>query len=295
MELNLDPVTTPPRPAATVVMLREGEGAAGPEVLLLRRHSASAVLGGAFVFPGGKLDAEDVQLDATAYLDRPSADLRVSLHDTELDDATAAGLYVAAVREAFEEAGVLLAGPASGAAVDIDQACALLRAGTPFPALLERLGLRVLTARLAPWSRWITPRVPSVMSKRFDTRFFVATVPAAQIARHDEVETTESVWLAPRAALQRYWEGAIDLAPPQIMTLAQLSRHASVDEILAAARARRPPLILPESLEEGGTRVVCYPGDACHPVRERAMPGPTRLRWNNKRFEPFEGFESLFL
>lgn len=295
MELNLDLVTTPPRPAATVVMLREGEDGSGPEVLLLRRHSASAVLGGAFVFPGGKLDAEDSQLDAATYLDRAPADLHASLHDPELDDATAAGLYVAAVREAFEEAGVLLAGAASGAAIDIDQACALLRAGMPFPALLTQLGLRVQTARLVPWSRWITPHRPSVMSKRFDTRFFVAAVPAAQVARHDDVETTESLWLAPRAALQRFWDNEIELAPPQIMTLVQLARHASVDAALAAARATPPPLILPESLEDGGTRMVCYPGDACHPVRERAMPGPTRLRWQNKRFEPFDGFEAFFL
>jgi hypothetical protein len=85
------------------------------------------------------------------------------------------------------------------------------------------------------------------------------------------------------------------MAPPQIMTLAQLSRFASVDAALAAARAGRPPLIQPESLEDGGTRVVCYPGDACHPVAERAMEGPTRLRWRNKRFEPEDGFEALFL
>jgi hypothetical protein len=146
-----------------------------------------------------------------------------------------------------------------------------------------------------PWSRWITPRVPSVMNKRFDTRFFVAAVAPEQVARHDDYETTESVWLAPRAALQRYWDGTIEMAPPQIMTLAQLSRFASVDAALAAARAGRPPLIQPESLEDGGTRVVCYPGDACHPVAERAMEGPTRLRWRNKRFEPEDGFEALFL
>ena len=293
MELNLEPVTTPPRPAATVIMLREGE--TGPEVLLLRRHSASAVLGGAFVFPGGKLDAEDSQLEAAGRLDRSSAELHASLHDAELDAASAAGLYVAAVREAFEEAGVLLAERVDGGEPDVDQAAELLRAGTPFPALLQQLGLRVQTRRLVPWSRWITPRIPSVMNKRFDTRFFAAAVPAAQVAQHDDYETTESVWLAPRAALQRYWDGSIELAPPQIMTLATMARHASVDAILASARSARPPLIQPESLEDGGTRVVCYPGDACHPVTERAMPGPTRLRWNNKRFEPADGFEALFL
>lgn len=290
MELNLHPVDTPPRPASTVVMLRDG--ATGPEVLLMRRHAQSEVLGGAFVFPGGKLDAADAELaDA---LDQPAEQLRASLHDAALDPPTAAGLYVAAVREAFEEAGVLLASSADGAEPDVARAAALLKDGVSFNAMLVQLGLRVQTQRLVPWSRWITPRVPSVMNKRFDTRFFVAAVPAEQIATHDDFETTESVWLAPRAALQRYWDREIELAPPQIMTLAQLARHASAASALAAARAGRPPLIQPESIEDGGTRVVCYPGDARHPVAERAMAGPTRLRWHDQRFEPVDGFEALF-
>ncbi|KQP17831.1 NUDIX hydrolase [Pseudorhodoferax sp. Leaf267] len=292
MELNLTPIDTPPRAAATVVMLRDV--GAGPEVLLMRRHGLSDVLGGAFVFPGGKLDAADAELDAVGHLDQPPDALHASLHDPALGTAQAAGLYVAAVREAFEESGVLLAEPLAGGEPDLAQATSLLKAGTPFNAILAQLGLRLQTRRLVPWSRWITPRVPSVMNKRFDTRFFVAAVVPEQVAQHDDFETTESVWLTPRAALQRYWDGAIEMAPPQIMTLAQLSRHASVDAVLAAARTGRPPLIQPESLEDGGTRVVCYPGDACHPVQERAMQGPTRLRWQNKRFEPVDGFEALF-
>ena len=292
MELNLNPVDTPPRAAATVIMLRDA--GAGPEVLLMKRHGLSDVLGGAFVFPGGKLDEADAQLDAALHLDQGLPLLHAGLHEAELDAARAAGLYVAAVREAFEEAGVLLAEPQAGGEADVAQAASLMKAGTPFNVILAQLGLRLQTRRLVPWSRWITPRVPSVMSKRFDTRFFVAAVAPEQVARHDDYETTESVWLTPRAALERYRDGAIEMAPPQIMTLAQLSRHASVDAALAAARAARPPLIQPESLEQDGTRVVCYPGDACHPIRERAMHGPTRLQWRNKRFEPVDGFESLF-
>ena len=293
MELNLHAIDTPPRAASTVVMLRDG--ATGLEVLLMKRHGLSDVLGGAYVFPGGKLDAADAELDAARHLDQATPLLQASLHDAELDAAQAAGLYVAAVREAFEEAGVLLAETADGSEPDLARASALLKAGTPFNTMLAELGLRVQTRRLAPWSRWITPRVPSVMNKRFDTRFFAAVVPPEQVATHDDYETTESTWLAPRAALQRYWDGEIEMAPPQIMTLAQLARHASAEEAVAAARTRRPPLIQPESLEDGGTRVVCYPGDACHPVRERAMPGPLRLRWHNKRFEPVDGFDALFL
>ena len=115
-----------------------------------------------------------------------------------------------------------------------------------------------------------------------------------QTASHDNHETTASVWLRPKAALEQYRDGSIVLAPPQIMTLAHLTRYSQVQGVLADARSRRPPVIQPEPLEIEGCRVVCYPGDEMHPVRERALPGPTRLRYRNKQFEPVDGFEALF-
>lgn len=288
MDLNFETVTTPVRAAATVVMLRDG--AQGLEVFLLQRHGLSDVLGGAYVFPGGKVDAADAELDAGAHLDQPLPTLHASLGEAELEARAAAGLYVAALREAFEESGVLFA----QGAPDVARAAALLREGRAFDEMLAALALRLDTQSLVPWSRWITPRVPSVTNKRFDTRFFVAAMPQAQTARHDERETTLSTWLAPRAALQQYREGRIELAPPQIMSLAHLARHASVQQVLDAARSRRPPVIQPEPFDHEGTRMICYPGDERHPVRERALPGPTRLVYRNKRFEPADGFDSLF-
>lgn len=288
MELNFEAVTTPVRPAATVVMLRDGPG--GLEVFLLQRHGLSDVLGGAYVFPGGKVDAADAELDAHAHLDQPLQALHASLGEDDLAPRDAAGLYVAALREAFEESGVLFA----QGTPDVARAAALLREGHTFDAMLAALALRLDTRSLLPWSRWITPRAPSVMNKRFDTRFFVAAMPPGQTARHDERETTRSAWLAPRAALHQYRDGHIELAPPQIMSLAHLARHASVREVLDAARARRPPVIQPEPLQHEDGRMICYPGDAHHPVRERALPGPTRLVYRNKRFEPAGDFETLF-
>jgi 8-oxo-dGTP pyrophosphatase MutT (NUDIX family) len=263
------------------------------EVFLMRRHAASAVLGGAYVFPGGKLDADDAALEASAHLDAPHAALHARLAEPETSIAMAASLYVAALREAFEECGVLLATPAGNTAMDTARATALLREGHGFGAVLAQLGLRLSTDSLLPWSRWITPRVSSVTNKRFDTRFFVAMAPTDQTARHDDYETTESLWLPPREALLQYRDGLIDMAPPQIMSLAHLARHASVASVLDAARQRPPPVIQPEAFDEEGTRVICYPGDERHPVRERALPGPTRLRHRNQRFEPPEGFEAL--
>ena len=294
MELNLEIVTTPLRPAATVLMLRDAP--AGLEVFLMKRHSLSDVLGGAYVFPGGKVDAADAELDMATHLDQPLQVLHAGLNEADISERTAGGLYVAALREAFEESGVLFAQGFAMQDIDTARAAALLREGHGFNAVLARMALRLQTRSLVPWSRWITPTAPSVMNKRFDTRFFVAAVPAGQVARHDDHETTESSWLSPRTALQQYWAGQIQLAPPQIMSLAHLSRYTRVDSVLAAARSRLPPVIRPEPFEHEGGRVICYPGDARHSVREPAMPGPTRLyyHYRNKRFEPVDGFDSLF-
>ena len=290
MELNTQAVTGPVRAAATLVMLRDAPG--GLEVFLIKRHGLSDVLGGAFVFPGGKVDHGDAEIDMQAHLDQPPQLLHDLLGEPELDPLAAAGLYVTVMREAFEETGVLYA---SGADTPVAiRATELLREGRAFDEVIATMALRLQASELTPWSRWITPRVPSHQQKRFDTRFFVAAVPPGQQATHDNHEATESVWLEPRDALQQYWDRAIQLAPPQIMSLAHLSRHRSVASVLAEARSRRPPLIQPEPVDHDGMRVLCYPGDAGHSVRDRALPGPTRLQYREHRFEPVDGFASLF-
>ena len=167
-------------------------------------------------------------------------------------------------------------------------------ASPDFHARLSAQQLRLHTSAVQPWTRWITPRMPSVTNKRFDTRFFIAAMPQGQLAAHDNVEATESAWLQPRTALQQYWDREIELAPPQIMSLAQLSRHATVASAMAEAASRPPPVIMPEAFNQNGERVICYPGDAQHSVQARAMPGPSRLFWRNKRFEAEGGFEALF-
>jgi 8-oxo-dGTP pyrophosphatase MutT (NUDIX family) len=282
MEPHGDRNDSPLLPSATVLMLRDGPH--GLEVFLMRRHGLSDVLGGAYVFPGGKADAEDAQL--VARLDQDAKALHQSLGEPELEPARAASVYVAAVREVFEETGVLYA-PIEMAAAH--EAWLALRAGRSFAETVHALDIPLQAAALAPWSRWITPLVGGVVRKRFDTRFFVAAVPAGQQPAHDDHEATASLWLAPHAALQQYWAGEIQLAPPQIMSLAHLARHSDVASVLAEARGRRPPTIRPEPFELDGMRVLCYPGDARHSERERAMPGPTRLCWRNQRFEPQEG------
>ncbi len=288
IEINSDEVLTPPLASATVMVLRDSPN--GPEVLMMRRHGNSSVLGGAHVFPGGKLDPQD-QAVPIALLDQAPQRLRAALGEPGLDDGMAAGLYLAALRETFEECGLLLADRIDADA--LREAETRLRAGEGFVPTLTALGLPLQTARLAPWSRWITPRVPSVTRSRFDTRFFLAEAPAGQEARHDDHEATETLWVLPAAGLRQYWDGAIDLAPPQIMSLCQLARFNSVAALMAAARSRRPPLVEPEAFDLEGERVICYPGDPRHSVPERAWPGPTRLTWRHRRFEPAGGLAEL--
>ena len=256
MEITSHIDHTPPRDAATVLMLREGKD--GMEVLMLKRHTDSKDLGGAFVFPGGKRDEADGSAEALANLRHDVNQLHAQLGEPELDPLHAASLFVAALREAREEC-----------------------------------GLQLQASDLQAWTRWITPRMPSLMSKRFDTRFFLARAPHAQTAVQDNHETTEILWATPRNALIQYWNGEIVLAPPQIMSLSHLCLFNSVEQALQEAAQRTPPVIMPEPFDQEGMRVICYPGDPKHPVSQRALPGPTRLHFRNKRFEPEGGLEAL--
>ena len=282
--------TVPARAAATVVLLRDAAG--GMEVFMVKRHGLSDVLGGAYVFPGGKVDSADTDADALRRLGAPLAGLHAALRETELEPAVAAGFFVAACRETFEEAGVLLAEGATAQHVAAAQARA--RADLPFGEVLAELALRLDWHNMVPWARWITPRVPQMINKRFDARFFLAAVPSGQEARHDNHEATESFWLRPRAVLEQYWAGEISLAPAQIMSMVALARHAGVADAFAAARARRPPLIQPEPFKHALGRAIAFPGDARHPQPESALPGPSFLIYRNERFEPVDGFEAFF-
>ncbi len=272
-----------PRDSATIVLLRDGD--LGLEVFLQKRSGLSDAFGEAYVFPGGKRDDHDSSPTAVAALDMPAAALAQQLGEPAQREDLAAGLYVAALRELFEEAGVLLATgstrPASLRPAD-------------WQAWVAASGATLQASALVPWSRWITPRMAALSKKRFDTRFFLALAPADQEASHDNFETTASIWLTPKEALQRYHRGEIELAPPQIMSLAHLARYASATEALSAARLQPPPCICPENFSENGETILCYPGDPRHSVPTRALPGPTRLAIRERRFVPVDGLESLW-
>ena len=294
--LNNAVVETPPRPSSSVLLLRDGTD--GLEVLMQRRHERNDVLANAYVFPGGKVDKADGDIEMMSRLDQPGATIHARTADHALDERGAAVYFAAACREIFEEAGLLLAQRADGVPVeahDAVQAMDLLRQGLSFVEVLERFDLTMQASALIPWTRWITPRQPTVMNKRFDVRFFLARTPPGQTAVHDNHEAVESVWLAPRAALARYQAREMMLAAPQLMSLVELARHASVDAAMHAGAFNWPRLIEPLPFEHEGTRAVAYPGDPLHADPQRAMPGPTRLLFRDGRFEPFGVFEDLFV
>ena len=237
-------VVAVPRAAATVVLMREG--AAGPEVLLLRRNRATGFVPGAYVFPGGRVDAADGE-DALARcwdgLTRDGAERRLGLGPDA--DPPAIAYYGAAVREAVEETGLLPGvvgggagaeggGELSGKAVR-EAREALLGEGVPFARVLRRLGARLDGAAIEYIAHWVTP---AVEPRRYDTRFFAARVPRGAAAVYDEREMTDAVWLTPCAALDRHRHGRLPMIFPTIRTLEDLGDFATVEELLLHYRAR---------------------------------------------------------
>jgi len=228
----------PLRDSATVILLREGEGGP-PELLLLRRHARSGFAASAWVFPGGVVDAADRALDRAHWQGvDPAAVAPVVGHPPE----GTLGLYVAAVRETFEEAGVLLARNAQDDAVDLtDPDVVALRHGLAarsarpgdFAAWLVREGIVLDLATLTPFSRW---RTPAQEPKRYDTIFFLARAPRGQAATADLVETTESRWLSAGAALAAQ---DLPLIYPTIRTLEELAAFDSIEALLDVAASRR--------------------------------------------------------
>jgi glyoxylase-like metal-dependent hydrolase (beta-lactamase superfamily II)/8-oxo-dGTP pyrophosphatase MutT (NUDIX family) len=220
----------PPRRAATLVLLRDGAG--GLEVLLLKRiERSNDRSSGAWVFPGGTLDAADAAQHACcAGLDDGQASARLGL------DANGLDYYVAAVRECFEEAGVLLAhGDAAPAADEITALRRSLRDGSlAMHALCERLEVRLAVDRLAYHSHWLTP--PG-LPKRFDTRFFVAAMPAGQSVVPDRDEMVEQRWMRPGDALAAAAE--LRLPNPTRRTLRSIEGFATVADCLAHTHALR--------------------------------------------------------
>jgi 8-oxo-dGTP pyrophosphatase MutT (NUDIX family) len=253
-------VPATPRKAATVLLLRDGsDGNGDMEVFMIVRHQNSDVHAGALVFPGGRVDDEDYDLAADAAVFPPLAGV----------DANMATLRVAAVRETFEECGVLLARPRGDAAlvsanrlreIEATHRAAMMRGERSFGAILAGEQLVIASETMAYFANWITPE-RSV--KRFDTHFFLAAAPSDQVALHDGHEAVDSVWIAPATALERAKSGTYQLRFPTQMNLQKVGRHFVSAAALEAARAS--PVVTVMSKQEktaDGKRLLRLPLEA---------------------------------
>lgn len=251
-----------------------GHGEAPLEVLMVRRSLDAHFVGGAHVFPGGAVDALDASSDAQALcvgLDDAGASRRLGVPSGGL------AFWVAAIRECFEEAGILLARrTADGAPVEMtegaaDRFCehrrALNERRATFLEVCRKEGIGPAAGDLRYFAHWITPEGSP---RRYDTRFFVACAPAGQTAIHDAGETISSQWVRPADALAAHRAGVMELILPTICNLEAIGRFTTSDALMDAAEAvHEVPVVLPRLVRgEGGTRVV-LPGE---PGYEKASP-----------------------
>ena len=257
---------------------------------MVRRHEATAFMGGAHVFPGGRVDASDHNADASWCdgLDHAVRQL------AGLPAGEALAYHVAAARELFEEAGVLLARGGDGRFVSLAGADAHARfkqyrsdvhsGAAPLGAIVKREGLRLAIDTLVMFAHWVTPPIDA---RQFDTRFFVTRVPPQQTPAHDESETTHSGWMTPAEAIRQSESGGIVLPPPTWTTLRELEPFESVDAALAWARKRHVVRRQPELFEAEGRRMLVLPGDPLHPDPPPAeVPIETRFVFTDRRWRP---------
>ena len=236
-----------PRHASTVVLLRDRADGGGIEAYLLRRQRTMAFAAGMYVFPGGSVDPRDESLPVTAWI---GAEPQRWAQLLTASDKLATALVCAAVRETFEESGVLLAGRDMGSVVaDITgddwerDRQALVDRTLSFATMLGQRQLAVRADLLRPWAHWITPEVEP---RRFDTRFFVAALPAGQRTRDVGGEADRVAWVKPVDALAAAQRGEIGMMPPTAFTLNELSAYDTVADVIAAGDARDIRPVLPK-------------------------------------------------
>ena len=257
-----------------MVLLRDTS--AGLELYLVKRARGSDFMAGAHVFPGGRFDASDASPSACALLAQDLAALKARLGE-ELPPARAAGLFVAAVRETFEEAGLLIGSFAPG--WDLAEARRAVASGAQFTTLVSRLDAQALV----PWVRWVTP---PISPKRFDARFFLARAPEGQEPVVDGREVVEGAWLTPRAALELWEGGEMQLAPATAKSIDALAGFRTAEEALAAAAKRPPPVVMPAVWQDGGRAFISLPGDERHELGDVLGGRIHRIQLEGGRYRP---------
>ncbi len=249
----------PIQDAATVLVYRERSEV---ELFMVKRHSKSAFMANAMVFPGGRLEEQDI--DPT-WAERCSMTPAAASQRLDHPDSNKAlGLYIAAIRETFEESGILLAS-LDGQLIspETDRGEDLMVAGRArlnaeevgFLHLAREFDLTLELGAMSYFSRWVTP---AIEKRRYDARFFVAHAPEAQVPLHDQKETTASEWLSPRDALERYASGTIQLAPPTLRILMEIERDPTIVTRPSGTVKRA---IAPQPMRKDDELHLILPGD----------------------------------
>jgi 8-oxo-dGTP pyrophosphatase MutT (NUDIX family) len=236
------------------------DAVAGPEVHMLRRRASMAFAGGAYAYPGGGVDPRDDE--SVVRWGGPSRAAWAAR--LGVDEKSAQAIVCAAVRETYEEAGVLLAGPDAASVVgdttgeswEADRE-ALVRRELSFGEFLGRRGLVLRSDLLGAWARWITPEFEP---RRYDTWFFVAALPEGQRTRNASTEADRTVWIRPEQAAEGYDKGELMMMPPTIATLRALAGFDSAEGALAGAAAQDLSPVLAQARLEGGEIVLSWPG-----------------------------------
>ena len=255
-----------PRPASTILLLRDGALTSGPddnrrgeiEVFMMVRHYEIDFNSGALVFPGGSVDKGDQEIIARPELYSGGEGL----------DASALSFRIAAIRETFEESGILLARPrGSNTLIDAKRAgeieiahrSALCEGKTTFLKVLTDNGILLALDELVPYAHWITPEG---MPKRFDTWFFLAAAPPEQAGAHDGKESTDSIWVSPREALAGGEGGRFKLPFPTTRNLIKLGKQSSVKDALGDSSGKPIVTVMPVMTKLNGGRQLRIPLEA---------------------------------
>ena len=286
LDLKADRAPVSPKDASTLVLVRPG-ASGGIEIFCVERNKQRRFMGGAIVFPGGKLDGSDLLAEWTPLTTPPRLPTRGTVPFT-VNDAHFRSLAIAGARETLEEAAIL---HVHDGTVNQEELFTLRKKLETVPDALRTFlatrRLRLDLSALHPFARWITPEAES---RRFDARFFVAIAPENQPGAHDERETMSSFWGSPAEVLGRYEAGDVQLMPPTHCTVALLAACDSTASALGMAESSNLDPICPRLVQQkdaqGETLALVLPGDPEHDVRESRVPGKSRYVLRGDRWRP---------
>jgi 8-oxo-dGTP pyrophosphatase MutT (NUDIX family) len=300
-------MTVVPKKAATVIVLRNREPG-GFDVFLLKRHEKSSFMGGNYVYPGGRVDRDDGSLEICSFSKGMTSEEAQKILGGTFSPEESFAHWVAAIRELFEEAGVLLAYDQKGNLFQLRDRDErekylhyrkLLQEGkTNICEMAQKENLLLALNQLHYYAHWITPEA---QSQRFDTRFFLTPYPSGQEASHDQKETTAGIWITPKKALEENLKGDVILSPPTLKTLEDLSRFKSIEDIFHSLKMEDIQPILPILTKISNDPLIIFPWDReydlfkngetqtsiNHGLPSRPGDNTTRLLMRENRWIPY--------